>query len=162
MDVLAQSPFTANFSAPVVAAGSTSTLTGTNAITYAIKGKMYTKAALSNTPTPTTDATTGAAFVPIPAGYGAAILIGLNAAGTLLAAQGGLQALDVNGNFVIAPQFPQVPDTFCPIAYEIIKAGATASSSPGFVFGTNNQASVTGITYALADISTVPARPQVS
>ena len=162
MDSLSVAPLTLSLSVPVTAAGTTSTLSTTNAINVAIKGKSFTHAAWANQAPPTTDANTGVAFPAIPANFGAVILIGLNAAGTLGAAQSGLQALDTSGNFIIAPQFPELPDSFCPFAYEVIKAGATASSAPGWVFGASNQAAVTGITYALQDICTVPGRPQVS
>jgi hypothetical protein len=162
MDFLAGSPLTLNLSVPVTAAGTTTTLSTTNAINVSIKGKAYSHAALTNAATPTTDANTGAAFPAIPANFGAAILIGINAAGSLGAVQGGLQALDVNGNFIVSPQFPELPDSYCPFAYEVIKAGSTASSSPGWVFGSSNQSGVTGITYALQDICTIPSRPQVS
>ena len=161
MDNLQQVPLIMCTMKATVAAGTTSTLSSTATIYYCIRGKAYSRAALSNTATPTTDATTGAAFVPITTNTGAVIVIGLNAAGTLKASQGGLQALDAAGNFVVTPQFPALPDDFCPIAYEVIKAGSTASAA-GWVFGTNNQASVTGITYAITDLMTLPDRPQVA
>lgn len=162
MDNLAIASLSLVFSVPVTAAGTTSTISTTNAINFCIKSKSYTKAALSNAATPTVDINTGVAFPAIPANFGAVIVIGVNAAGTLAASQSGLQALDVNGNFIIAPQFPQLPDTFAPFAYEVVKAGATASSAPGWVFGSSNQASVTGITYAFQDIAMALSRPQVS
>lgn len=161
MDNLQMIPLTLALGKATLAAGTTSTLSSTGTLAYAIKGKAYSKAALSNTATPTTDAVTGAAFVPIVTNKGAIIVIGYNAAGSLIAAQGSIEALDASGNFINAPQFPVIPDTMCPIGYEVIKAGATASAS-GFVFGTSNQASVTGITYALTDVVTLPDRPQVS
>lgn len=161
MDALAQLPLTLCLGKATLAAGTTSTLSSTGTLPFAIKGKAYSHAALSNTATPTTDATTGAAFMPIPTNYGAVIVIGFNATGTLIAAQGPLAALDSAGNFVTAPQFPAIPDTMCPIGYEVIKAGSTAAAA-GFVFGTSNQASVTGITYTLVDVCTLPDRPQVA
>lgn len=161
MDSLAQNPLTICLGKATLAAGTTSTLSSTGTLAFAIKGKAYSHAALSNTATPTTDATTGVAFVPITTNYGAVIVIGFNAAGTLIASQGPLQALDATGAFILAPQFPTIPDTMCPIGYEVIKAGSTAAAA-GWVFGTNNQASVTGITYTLVDLVTMPDRPQVS
>lgn len=161
MDILQATPLTLSLVKAAVVAGTTSTLSNTGAINYAIRGKAYTRAALSNTAAPTVDATTGLAFAPILPNTGAVIVIGVNAAGTLVACQGAAQALDVAGNFIAAPQFPMVVDNFCPIAYEVIKAGATASAL-GFVFGTSNQSGVTGITYALQDIISLPDRPQVA
>lgn len=161
MDQLSQVPLTLCLGKATLAAGTTSTLSSTGTLAFAIKGKAYSHAALSNTATPTTDATTGAAFVPIVTNMGAVIVIGFDAAGNLKASQGPAQALDVAGNFVVSPQFAAVPDTMCPIGWEVIKAGSTASAS-GWVFGTNNQASVTGITYSFTDCVTLPERPQVS
>lgn len=161
MDALQQVPLTLCLGKATLAAGTTSTLSSTGTLAYAIKGKAYSRAALANTATPTTDATTGAAFVPIVTNYGAVIVIGFNAAGALIAAQGPVQALDASGNFIVAPQFPAIPDTMCPIGYEVIKAGSTASAA-GWVFGTSNQAGVTGITYTLVDVVTLTDRPQVS
>lgn len=161
MDNLQTIPLTLALGKATLAAGTTSTLSSTGALAYAIRGKAYSRAALSNTATPTTDANTGIAFLPVVTNKGSVFVIGYNAAGGLVAAQGSIEALDSSGNFIYAPQFPVVPDTMCPIGYEIIKAGSTASAG-GWVFGTSNQASVTGITYTLVDVVTLPERPQVS
>ena len=162
MDILQIMPLTLALVKATVVAGTTSTLSNTGAVSYAIRGKAYSRAAMVNAATPTVDATTGLAFTPIPANFGAVIVIGTNAAGVLKACQGPMQALDVAGQFIAAPQFPMLVDDFCPFAYEVIKAGPTASSAPGFVFGTNNQAGVTGITYTLVDVIGLPDRPQIS
>lgn len=161
MDTLQQAPLTMCTVKATVVAGTTSTLSSTGTAYFCINGKAYSHAALANTATPTTDAVTGAAFVPVTPNTGCAYLIGYNAAGALKVAQGALQALDVTGNFLVAPQFPALPDDFCAIAYQIVKAGATAAAG-GWVFGTSNQAAVTGITYAITDIMTLPGRPQVA
>jgi hypothetical protein len=161
MDNLQAIPLTLALGKATLAAGTTSTLSSTGTLAFAIKGKAYSHAALSNTATPTTDAVTGAAFVPVVTNKGSVFVIGYNAAGALIAAQGSIESLDSSGNFINAPQFPVIPDTMCPIGYEIIRAGSTASAA-GWVFGTGNQASVTGITYTLVDVVTLPERPQVS
>lgn len=161
MDNLQFYPVTLCLTKATLAAGTTSTLSSTGTIPYSIRGKAYSKAALANTATPTVDSTTGLAFAPILPNTGAVIVIGLNAAGALVACQGAAQALDVAGNFLYSPQFPIVPDTVCPVAYQVIKAGSTASAL-GFVFGTSNQAGVTGITYTLVDVVSLPDRPQVA
>lgn len=163
MDRLAQSPLTMCTLKVTLAAGTTSTLSSTGTIYYCIRGKAYTKAALSNTTTPTTDAVTAAAFNPVGKNTGCIFIIGLNAAGTLLAAQSTIVALDTSGKFITAPPIPPLLDDFCPIGYEIIQAGSTANAvATGWVFGTNNQASVTGITYTLVDLMTLPDRVQAS
>jgi hypothetical protein len=161
VDTLRQAPITQCLVKVTVAAGTTSTLSSTGTIQYGIAGKAYSRAALANTATPTTDANTGLAFVPVTPNTGCVFLIGVNAAGTLKVAQGGLQALDVNGNFVVSPQFGSMPDDFCPVAYEVIKAGSTAAAG-GWIFGTSNQAAVTGITYSIQDLIGMPGRPQVA
>jgi len=163
MDIRQQAPITACFTKAAVAAGTTTTLSMTTAPNYAIRGKAYKLgSAWSNQATPTTDANTGAAFTGVLANYGSVYIIGLNAAGTMKVAQGSIEALDTSGNFVKAPQFPALPDDFCPVAYLVIKAGSTANNTTGWVFGTSNNSSVTGITYTFQDISSLPDRLQVS
>lgn len=162
MDIQQASPVTQCLSKVTLAAGTTTTLSNTGTTVYAIRGKAYSKSAMSNAATPTTDAATGAAFVPVPANYGSVFLVGFNAAGSLLAVQGSVEKLDAAGAFVNAPTFNGPPTDFCPIGYIVIKAGATASSSPGWTFGSSNMSSVTGITYSFVDCVTLPDRPQVS
>jgi|GEM_PF-2158743 len=162
MDIQQFSPITACLTKVTLAAGTTSTLSTTGTTTYLIRSKFYTKAALTNQATPTTDALTGAAFVAVPANYGSIYAVGFNAAGTLSCVQGTVEALDVNGAFVQAPNFGGLPLDFAMIGYVVIKAGSTASSAPGWVFGTSNMSSVTGITYTFVDATGLPDRPQIS
>lgn len=164
MDQLSQTPLTGNFMAQVTALHSAATtLDSTNAMHFAIKGKLYTHAAFSTTATPTTDVNTGAAFVRVGTNEGSVFVIGLNASGTVQVAQGSVEALDVGGAFINAPQFPSIPDTMCPVAYVVCKAGATAAAkASGWLFGTSNFSGVTGITLAAVDICTLPSRPQVA
>jgi hypothetical protein len=70
------------------------------------------------------------------------------------------EALDMNGNFVRAPQFPVVPDLVTPFAYQVLKAGATASATT-VIFGTANW-SATGFTNVIVNVFTLPKRPQVA
>lgn len=161
MDTLQQVPLTICLGKATLAAGTTTTLSSTGTLAYAIRGKAYSHAALSNTATPTTDVNTGLAFVPVTTNKGSIYVIGYNAAGALRVAQGSVQDLDVGGNFISAPLFPALPDDFCPIGYEVIKAGSTASAN-GWIFGASNQSAVTGITYTFVDVVTMPDRPQIS
>jgi len=148
------------FTLVVGAAGTTTTITTTTAATYCIQGEMYKQgAAWTNQAHPTTDANTGAAFTNIPANYGGVFVYGVNAAGTLLCAQGKTVPL-VDGAFAQASDFPSLPDTMCPLFYMTIRCGSTATS--GWTAATSNQASVTGVTYARQDVSVLPARPQIS
>lgn len=118
MDTVAKAPVTMCLASMAFAKGTTSTIstTGTNA--YLIESLFYSRTALTNQATPTTDYVTGNAFVPLPiplattglppgvpnpcAGYACAFTLGFNAAGTLLAIQGPIVGLDANGNFISA------------------------------------------------------------
>lgn len=149
-----------------LAAGTTTTVSSTGTIVYAIRGEAYSASALSNTATPTTDINTGTAFVGVKAGYGSTFVYGLNAAGALKCAQGTVVPLNtVTSTYAwdLSPQFPALPDDFCPIAYLTILAGSTADATTGWIQGSSNQASVTGITYARQDVALgMPDRPQTS
>jgi hypothetical protein len=129
-----------------------------------IAGKLVNKAISGTEATPTLDAGTGLGFVPVPANKGSVFVIGLKADGTLGICQGELQALDVSGNFIVAPEFPaSIPDTICPIAYLVIKAGATyVATTTGWLMGTHNTTGVTGITYTFVNVNTLPVRPQIA
>jgi len=143
-----------------LAAGTTTTISTTGTLPFAIGGKAYSSAALSNQATPTTDVNTGVAFVGVKSGYGSVFVYGFNAAGTLKCAQGSVVPL-LNYAWDAKPQFPALPDDFCPFGYLTILAGSTADATTGWLQGSSNQASVTGITYARQDVALgMPDRPQ--
>lgn len=177
MDLQQFNPVTMCLSKVTLAAGTTTTLSNTGAIVYAIRGKAYSASALNNTATPTVDFATGNAFLPIPipatapnlaAGYGSIFMVGLDHAGTLRVIQGTVVPLDSSGNFINAPQFGALgpagsgstDQDFCPIGYIVVKLGATAVAT--WTFGTNNLSGVTGVTYAFQDLISETDRPQVS
>jgi hypothetical protein len=160
MDNLQAAPLTLCLSKVALAAGTTSTISTTGTTVYAIGGKAYSKAAITNGATPTTDAATGLAFNPIVANQGTIVVVGLDASNNVKATQGSVEALDVSGNFVRAPLMPAFPDNFCPIGYIVLKGGSTLVGS--WTFGTNNLSGVTGMTYTFQDVIGYPARPQVS
>ena len=177
MDLQQFNPVTMCLSKVTLAAGTTTTLSNTGAIVYAIRGKAYSASALNNTATPTVDFATGNAFLPIPipatapnlaAGYGSIFMAGLDHAGTLRVIQGTVVPLDSSGNFINAPQFGALgpagsgstDQDFCPIGYIVVKLGATAVAT--WTFGTNNLSGVTGVTYAFQDLISETDRPQVS
>lgn len=170
MDAQQSIPITMCLSKVTLAAGTTTTLSTTGTTTYAIRGKAYTKAALTNQATPTTDYATGAAFLPVLANYGSIYMVGFDRSGNLKAIQGTIVPLDVSGNFINAPQFGALGPSgsgstnndFCPIGYLVIQAGSTASATSGWTFGSSNMASVTGITYTFQDVVGETDRPQVS
>lgn len=162
MDALSAAPATMCTSRVTLAAGTTTTITNTGTINFSIRGKAYSKVAMTNAATPTTDANTGNAFLGVLANFGSIFLVGLNHSGTVKVAQGTIEALDTSGNFIKAPQLPAMPTDFCPIGYLVIQAGSTADATHGWRFGTDNNSSVTGITYTIQDLMTMPDRPQVS
>lgn len=155
MDRLQQTSLTGALGKATLAAGTTSTVSTTGVLPFAIRGKAYSHAALTNEATPTTDINTGAAFVGVKAGYGSVFVYGFNAAGALKCAQGEVIALDTSGTYTWKqkPQLPALPDDFCPFGALTILAGSTADATTGWVQGTSNQASVTGITYARTDFA---------
>jgi hypothetical protein len=141
-------------------AGTTTTLTTTGVTHYSIKGKTYTKAAMTNAANATTDANTGAAFslTPLAVNKGTVYVVGLNAAGTNLVAQGSVVDLDAVGGFIIAPQFPPIPDTMCPIGYVTAANGPTGSA---WTWGTSNW-TATGLVDVFVSVSELPPRPQIA
>lgn len=160
MDILQQAPLTAVFSKTGLAAGTTSTITTGGTVVYAIRGKMYSKTALTNQASPTVDSNTGLGFPPLVANQGTTVAILFDVSGNLKAVQGSIVALDTSGNFVQIPFFPTIPDNMVPIGYITLKAGSTLVGT--FTFGTSNLSAVTGMTYAFQDLCTQPDRPQIS
>lgn len=155
MDRLLQTSLTGALGKATLAAGTTSTVSTTGALAFAIRGKAYSSAALANAATPTTDVNTGAAFAGVKRGFGSVFVYGFNAAGTLLCAQGEVIALDLSGVYTWRqkPQLPALPDDFCPIGALTILALVAADLATGWIQGTSNQAAVTGITYARTDFA---------
>jgi hypothetical protein len=157
--------------------GAVTTYSTTQTLEYQILGKVYRKTAVTNGTTPTTDINTGAAFVKLVGGNSVANVPGqgtvfvwmINAAGTIAVAQGLVSPgvpqawpLDMQGNFAQPwgrPNFPHIPEGYCPFAYQVIKAGATAATS--WIFGTNNW-NATGLTVTDVNVGVMPERPQAS
>ena len=167
MDNLSLPSMTFAMSKVALGAGTTTTLSlaGSPAgvTVYAIKSKVYSTAAGATIATPTVDSLTGAAFVPLVKNQGCIFVIGYDAAGgasNLRAVQGPIVALDATGAFIYDPQFPVIPDTICPVGYIVAKGGSALVST--WTFGTNNNSSVTGMTWSFVDISGLPDRPQAS
>lgn len=164
MDALQIVPATMCTVKATLAAGTTTTFSTTGATLYCLRGKAFSQAAAANVATPTTDATTGIAFVPVAIGYGVAFVFGYDASGAIKVSQGPQVLLDPTGAFMQAPQFPMVPDTVCPFAYMLVRLAPSTAAVPAvatWTMGTNNQASVTGVTYTRVDVMTMPDRPQV-
>lgn len=158
MEIYSSSPLTRSNDAAGASAGTTTTVTTARIVPFTIKGKAYRGSALTNQAFPSTDHTTGAAFVAMAASKACTLILGRNAAGDLIAAQGPTVDLDANNNYQNAPQFPPIKDTLCPFAYVVCKNGSTGSS---WTPGTSNW-TATGMTATFVDINDIPDRPQTS
>ena len=160
MDALMQIPLTMTTMKAALAAGTTTTYSTTGTTLFCIKGKAYSKAAATNAATPTTDHTTGLAFVPFAKNNGTVVVFSYDSGGTVRCSQGAVQALDASGAFIVSPQFPAIPDTDCPFGYLVLLGASTLVGN--FTFGSSNLSAVTGMTYTFVDVMTLPDRPQVS
>ncbi|MDO8547865.1 MAG: hypothetical protein Q7R68_10980 [Nitrospirales bacterium] len=152
----------------LTATGAETVYDTTVTICFCVNGKAKTKGAVADQATPTLDYNTGAAFpalvggasVANTPGHGCIVVWGMIADGTVKCMMGTHESLDMDGNFVHAPQFPVVPDLVTPFAYQVLKAGATASAT-AIVFGDSNW-NATGFTNAIVNVFTLPKRPQVA
>lgn len=156
---------TANFASAAAVAGTTSTFTSTVTTNACINGKFCTTlAAQTNAATPTTDATTGAAFKPVPPNSCCSIVFGINAAGTLLMAQGPIIDTTVGvtttvGALARDPQWPALPDNFVALAYTVVRTAPSAAPwTPGT--GTWTASGVSASTFQ--NVVQLPNRPQAS
>jgi len=155
---------TLNLADAGLSAGTTNTYSTANATVCAIRGKFATSlAAQTNAATPTTDATTGAAFKAVSANQGTVLVFGVNSAGAIQLAQGSIVDTEAGsgataGNFVTAPQFPALPADFCPIGYVLVRV---APSGGSFTAGTTSWAA-TGISSTFVNVAALPDRPQVA
>lgn len=143
-----------------ISGAATTFSTGATTLQYMLNGKSFSKAQVSGGTTPTTDAVTAAA-ITLVANQGRAVVWGFDSAGTIKVVAGPVVSLDSSGSFIDgqAPVFGPVPDTICPIAYTLHKAGSTTVGT--WTFGSSNWNS-TGLTHTVVDVSVLPDRPQTS
>lgn len=145
-------------------AGTTSTYTTTASTSSVIRGNWGTVlTAQTNTASPTTDANTGLAFRALAVNQATVLVWGTNAAGAIQLIQGTIVptapgVTTTAGAFINYPQFPVIPDDFCPHAYSVIR---TAPSASAWTPGTGAWAA-TGVTTTFRNVSTLPDRPQAS
>jgi len=165
MDMLQAIPITINLVNAGLVAGTTSTYTTTATTSCVIGGKFGTQlAAQTNTASPTTDAGTGKAFVALKANEATVLVWGLNAAGAIQLTQGSIVPTEVGvtttvGAFINPPQFPAIPDNFCPIGYQLVRVSPTGAA---FTAGTTQWAA-SGITCStIQNVNSLPGRPQVA
>lgn len=142
----------------LTATGAETVYDTTVAISYSIDGIAYSKAAVTDGATPTTDGD-GNALSTLTASQGCAMVWCVNASGTVGVFQGTVGTLDSAGNFDVAPQFPNIDlTTWCPFAYQILSAASTAGT---ITFGSSNW-NATGFTNSIKNVHTLPGRPQES
>ena len=164
MDRLALGSLTMNMSNAGLTAGTTTTYTTTATTAHVINGKFGTTlAAQTNTASPTTDVNTGAAFVAQSANQACVYVWGVNAAGAIKVAQGSIENTETGvtttaGAFIKAPQFPALPEDFCPIGYCVVRTSPTGSA---FTFGSTAWAA-SGITTTFKNVAVLPDRPQTT
>ena len=159
-DKLQDRGITAAFSSGLLTATGAETVYDTTVtIQFAIKGKMGTaRTAVADGVTETTG-NTSAAGITLTANKGRVVVWGVIAAGTVKVEEGPIASLDSAGNFIDAPQFPSIPDAFCPFAYQVIKADSTTVGT--WDFGTDNW-NATGVTNVIVNVSQLPDRPQIA
>lgn len=158
-----------------IAAGSTTTMTAGTVIAYCINGKAAIQGATSAVQPAATDANTGVALAGIPAGYGAVVVFGYSVptSTTMQMVQSEIVPLNPNsaaytpGTFVTLPEWPAIPDTFCPVGYATVKVATDYTAGAKYVFGTSNTtatgaqgAAATAHANLFTSIMVLPDRPQ--
>jgi len=147
----------------LTATGAETVYDTTVTIDFCVEGKAYTKTAVTDGVTPTTDGVSGSAFrtltgVASGGGQGTVLVWCLNASGTVKLLQGSRESLDSSGNFLMAPQFPGIPVDLTPFAYQVLKHYGQGTT---VTIGSSNW-NTSGFSNAIVDVHTLPRRPQVS
>ncbi|MFA7269931.1 MAG: hypothetical protein WC073_11350 [Sterolibacterium sp.] len=160
-----------------LAAGSTTTLTLGVAPYYCIRGKAKTQAAVSAVQPSIIDLVTGVTMEGIAPGYGAVILVGAGAteSTTLRMVQGPQQELQADtaaytpGDFMTPPQFPGVPEDFCPFGYVVVQVATDYTAGSTYIFGSSNvtatgaqNSAATAHKNTFVSVMVMPDRPQTS
>ena len=142
----------------LTATGAETVYDTTVAIAFSVAGKAYSLAAVTDGATPTADGDS-TTLTTLTANQGCSLVWCINAAGTVAVFQGNIEALDASGNFIHTPDFPTIDrETWCPFAYQVLKAGATAGT---ITIGTSNW-NATGFTNVIVNVHSLPTRPQDS
>lgn len=165
MDILNLRGVTLNPTTAGIALGTTTTTNVAAATTHIVRGKFGTPVASSaTTATPTLDAATGVAFPALVANQATVLVWGANAAGALKLAQGSIENTQVGvtttaGAFINTPQFPTLPDDFCPLAYSLVRTSPTGSA---FTAGVTAWAASGITTSTPVNVCFLPDRPQAA
>jgi len=155
-NVLAGVNMTLGFSNLTGLSGAATTFT-TSIFPYTLRGKAYSNPAVAGGATPTTDFLNGLP-ITLLAGQGRAVLWCVDAAGTERVVAGPVVPLDAAGAFIDPPQLPSVPDTLCPFAYSLHRAGPSTVGT--WTFGVSNW-NATGLVHVAQSLATYPDRAQV-
>lgn len=130
-----------------------------------INGKYVTGlTAQTNAALPTTDSSTGAAFVPLSDNQATVLVVGQKAANTIQMCQGSIEptvtgVTTTAGAFINAPQFPRLPDDFMVLGYALVR---TAPSADAWTAGTSEWAATGVTTSEFVQCGVLPSRPQIS
>ena len=165
MESLNQRGMTFNHVNAGLVAGTTSSYTTTAITSASINGKFATALAVqTNAASPTLDVTTGVAFLPLTPNKATVLVWGINAAGAIRVAQGSIEdtatgVTTVVGAFVNAPDYPDLPDDFVPMGYQLVRtAPAAATFTPG-----SSSWAASGVTCSvIQNVATLPTRPQTA
>lgn len=139
----------------------------TATITFCIDGKLYSKTAVTDGATPTTDYGDSVAFsdstktltgTASGGGQGTVVVWALTSGGTVKCLMGSRETLDSAGAFARPPQFPNIPDDVTPFAYQVLKHYGQGST---VTFGTSNW-NTSGFSNAIVNVMELPSRPQSS
>ena len=145
--------------------GTGSSYTTTVTTAGMINGKYVTGlGAQTNTATPTVDASTGAALVPLTDNKATVLVMGQTAAGAIAMCQGSIEDTQVGvtttaGAFMNAPQFPTLPEDFMVLGYCLVR---TAPSADAWTPGTGEWAATGVTTSQFVQCGVLPSRPQTS
>jgi hypothetical protein len=156
---------TINLVSAAMVAGTTSTYTTTVTTAGVINGKFVTTLGpQTNTASPTTDANTNAAFNALQPNQCCALVFGQRAAGIIQLIQGPIIATAVGvtttvGAFLNAPQFPDLPNDFLPLAYTLVR---TAPSAAAWTPGTSSWTATGVSATTFQNVAQLPARPQIA
>lgn len=157
--------FTMNTVSAGAVAGTTSTYTTTVTTACIIAGLFATTiAAQTNTATPTVDATTGNAFLPLQPNQTCMIVLGQNTAGVIKMCEGPIigtltGVTTTVGGLLNDPQPPSLPNDFCPLAYTIVQ---TAPSAAAWTPGTSSWTASGVSASTFVNIAQMPTRPKAS
>ena len=168
---------TACFGLSTITMGTTVTVTLTNAVGYAIRGKAYITTASGANAAVTSffDPNTGLAPVGLGPGKGCifiACVTSTGTAATMRFVQSEIVNLQANsaaytaGAFQDNPEFPGIPSDLCPIGYFVVKVATDYTAGGTHIFGTTSVATgamnsaATAYSVTATSVCMLPDRPQ--